>query len=221
MLFSNLSHSSYLYILQATKVSIKWHLLNYSASKSSQQHISPLDTCVICLKMNLLHSNVLLITCIALPHTSMSWSKMFVSLKGVCCMSFTPTRSQELAAPRPHCCPEVGRELLGVLVLQDELGYGSFPQRPACPHCPHTALLLHQLAVHQGHQLPLHWPAEHARTQICHTCKWWQLCGKTMWNFNTIITFTLVMSHFFIYLMDLVLNELLVKICYNQLCMWI
>lgn len=99
------------------------------------------------------------------------------------CHACTPTRSQELAAPRPHRCPEVGRELLGVLVLQDELGYGSFPQGPACPHRPHAALLLHQLAVHQGHQLPLHWPTEHARTQSRHTCR------------KVMRTFTLVISH--------------------------
>lgn len=46
----------------------------------------------------------------------------------VFCMSCTLTRSQELAAPCPDRCPEVGGELLGVLVLQNEFSYGSFTQ---------------------------------------------------------------------------------------------
>lgn len=106
------------------------------------------------------------------------------------------TRSQELASPRPHRRPEVGRELLGVLVLQDELGYSPFPQRPARTHSPHTALLLHQLAVHQGHQLPLHGPTKHARTQGRHTCSGWHLCGKTvcLWSLTAVRAFTLVIS---------------------------
>lgn len=86
-------------------------------------------------------------------------------------MKSEPTRSQELAAPGPDRCPQVGRQLLGVLVLQDELGDGALAQRAAGAHGSHPPLLLHQLAVDQGHQLPLHGPTEHARAEGGHTCR--------------------------------------------------
>lgn len=142
------------------------------------------------------------VTCISLPHRFMCSTRSMTLITShhwcVLCWSCTLTRSQELASSRPHRCPEVGRELLGVLVLQDELGYGSFPQRPACPHRPHTPLLLHQLTVHQGHQLPLHGPTEHAGTQARHTCSRRYLCDQTVYlrSFITMRTFTLVISHF-------------------------
>lgn len=81
------------------------------------------------------------------------------------------TRSQELTASGPDGCPQVGRQLLGVLMLQDELSDSALTQRTAGPHSSHPALLLYQLAVDQGHQLPLHGPTEHARAEGGHTCK--------------------------------------------------
>lgn len=56
-------------------------------------------------------------------------------------------------------------------MLQDELGDGALAQRTASPHSSHPSLLLHQLAVDQGHQLPLHGPTEDARAEGGHTCK--------------------------------------------------
>ena len=82
------------------------------------------------------------------------------------------TRPQELAAPGPHRRPEVGGELLGVLVLQDELGDGALPQGAGRSHGPDAALLLHQLTVHQGDQLPLHRPAQHALGGAAQTHPW-------------------------------------------------
>lgn len=72
------------------------------------------------------------------------------------------TWAEKLAAPCPDCSPQVGRELLGVLVLQNELSDCALPQGPGRPRGPHPAFLLHQLTVHQGHQLPLHGPTQHA-----------------------------------------------------------
>ena len=72
------------------------------------------------------------------------------------------TWAQKLTATGPHSSPEVRRELLRVLVLEDELGHGPLPQRTGRSHGPYPTLLLHQLTVDQRHQLSLHGPAKHA-----------------------------------------------------------
>ena len=64
--------------------------------------------------------------------------------------------SQELAAPGPHRGPQVGRELLGVLVLQDQLRHAPLPEAPGSSGPSRTPLLLQQLAVDEGDQLALH-----------------------------------------------------------------
>lgn len=92
------------------------------------------------------------------------------------------TRPEELATSCPHGGPQVGRELLGVLVLQDELRDRPLPQRPSRPHRPHASLLFHQLAIHQRHQFPLHGSAEGARTQSRHTFQK-QNVGENYWYY--------------------------------------
>lgn len=76
------------------------------------------------------------------------------------------TGAQELATPGSHGSPQVGGELLGVLVLQNELRNCSFAQRAGRPHGPDPSFLFHQLTVHQSHQLPLHGAAQHALSSI-------------------------------------------------------
>lgn len=104
------------------------------------------------------------------------------------------TRSQELTSSCPDCSPQVGRQLLWVLMLQDELGDGSLPQRSARSHRPHTALLLHQLTVHQGHQLPLHGPTKDAGTEGRYTCSRSQ--GPLSWTVHlgrfSSVSFTII-----------------------------
>lgn len=46
-------------------------------------------------------------------------------------------------------------------MLQNELSDSALPQRPSRPHGPSPALILNQLAVDQGNQLPLHGPGEY------------------------------------------------------------
>lgn len=83
----------------------------------------------------------------------------------------THTWSEELAPAGPYSSPKVGRELLGVLVLEDELGDCPLAKGATRPHGPHTPFFLHQLAVDQRHQLPLHGPTERARAESRHAYK--------------------------------------------------
>lgn len=76
------------------------------------------------------------------------------------------TGAQELATSGSDSSPQVGGELLGVLVLQNELSNSSFTQRTGRPHGPDPSFLFHQLTVHQSHQLPLHGAAQHALSSI-------------------------------------------------------
>lgn len=76
------------------------------------------------------------------------------------------TGAQKLAASGSDSSPQVGGELLGVLVLQNELSNSSFTQRSGRPHGPDPSFLFHQLTVHQSHQLPLHGAAQHALSSI-------------------------------------------------------
>ena len=65
-----------------------------------------------------------------------------------------------LAAAVAHRRPEVRRELLRVLVEEDELGDGPLAQRARRPRGPGAALLLQQLAVDERDQLALHGPRQ-------------------------------------------------------------
>ena len=69
-------------------------------------------------------------------------------------------RAEELAAAVAHGRPEVRRQLLRVLVEQDQLRHRPLAQRARRPRGPRAPLLLQQLAVDEGDQLPLHRPRQ-------------------------------------------------------------
>lgn len=102
---------------------------------------------------------------------------VFFNSNTECCHSTwnplsSPTWAEELASSCTDSGPQVGRELLLVLVLQNELGDGSLPQRAGSSHGSHTAFLLHQLAVNQGHQLPLHGSTQYALRRAAQAHTW-------------------------------------------------
>ena len=76
------------------------------------------------------------------------------------------TWPQELTATGSHCSPQVGGELLGVLVCQDQLRHGTLPKTTRCSSRPRPALFLHQLTVDQHQEFALHRPAEHTSCTV-------------------------------------------------------
>lgn len=84
----------------------------------------------------------------------------------------SPTWTEELASSCTDSGPKVGRELLLVLVLQNELCDGSLPQRAGSSHGSYAAFLLHQLAVNQGHQLSLHGTTQYALCRAAEAHTW-------------------------------------------------
>lgn len=82
------------------------------------------------------------------------------------------TWAEELTSSRTDSSPQIGRELLWILVLQDEFGDGSLTQRAGGSHGSNAALLLHQLAVDQSYQFPLHGSTQHALGSTAQTHTW-------------------------------------------------
>lgn len=87
-------------------------------------------------------------------------------------MEQTPTWAKKLTTPRTNSSPQIGGELLGILVLQDEFCDSSFAKRPRSSHGPNASLLLHKLAVDQSYQFPLHGSTQHALGCAAQTHTW-------------------------------------------------
>lgn len=83
------------------------------------------------------------------------------------------TWAKKLTSSCTHSGPQIGGELLWILVLQDEFGNGSLTQRAGSSHGSNATLLLNQLAVDQSYQFPLHGSTQHAlgRAAQAHTWK--------------------------------------------------
>lgn len=86
---------------------------------------------------------------------------------GKCC-----TWAEKLASSRTDSGPQIGGELLWILMLQDEFRDSSLTQRAGSPHGSDTAFLLHQLAVDQSYQFPLHGSTQHALGRAAQTHTW-------------------------------------------------
>lgn len=80
-----------------------------------------------------------------------------------------PTRAEKLTSSCTDSSPQIGGELLRILVLQDEFSHSSLTQRAGSSHGSNTALLLHQLAVDQSYQFPLHWSTQYALGRAAQT----------------------------------------------------
>ena len=81
--------------------------------------------------------------------------------------NFSFTWPQELTATGSHSSPQVGRQLLRILVGQNQLCHRTLPQTPRCSSGPRSALLLHQLTVDQYQEFALHGPAEYTSCIVC------------------------------------------------------
>lgn len=82
------------------------------------------------------------------------------------------TWAEKLTSSCSDSCPQIGRELLWILVLQDEFGDSSLTQRAGSSHGSNPALLLYQLAVDQSYQFPLHGSTQHALGRTAQTHTW-------------------------------------------------
>lgn len=80
-----------------------------------------------------------------------------------------PTWAEKLTSSCSDSGPQIGGELLWILVLQDELSDSSLTQRAGSSHRSNAAFLLHQLAVNQSYQFPLHGSAQYALCRAAQT----------------------------------------------------
>lgn len=82
------------------------------------------------------------------------------------------TWAKKLTSSCTDSSPQVGRELLWILVLQDELSDSSLAQRASRSHGSNTAFFFHQLAVDQSNQFPLHGSTQHALSGAAQPYTW-------------------------------------------------
>lgn len=83
-----------------------------------------------------------------------------------------PTWAEKLTSSCTDSGPQIGGELLWILVLQDEFSDSSLTQRAGSSHGSNAAFLLHQLAVDQSYQFPLHGSTQHALGRAAQTHTW-------------------------------------------------